>query len=218
MRISTAMKRIIDFLMMSALLFLMSYSLVSDVAHEWVGIGMFLLFVAHLALNRKWIHSIHRGRYPAYRFFQTALVLLCFLAMVGLMASGVILSKHAFSFLHIRGWSAAARQIHMICSYWGFVLMSLHLGLHWNILLGMVKPFQTKLFRVLGWLTAAYGGYAFFKRDLPEYLFLRTHFAFFDYEEPVLLFFLDYLAIMALFIFCAHYGSYIIRKHSGVKV
>ena len=42
-----------------------------------------------------------------------------------------------------------------------------------------------------------YGAYAFVKRGFPEYLFAKTMFAFFDYSEPVLLFLLDYLAVMA---------------------
>ena len=37
------------------------------------------------------------------------------------------------------------------------------------------------------------------KRGFPEYLFAKTMFAFFDYSEPVLLFLLDYLAVMAAY-------------------
>jgi hypothetical protein len=38
-----------------------------------------------------------------------------------------------------------------------------------------------------------------------EYLFLRTHFVFFDDSEPLIFFFIDYLAIMGLFVFIGHY-------------
>ena len=46
---------------------------------------------------------------------------------------------------HIEGAAKAAkgpafaRRLHILGSYWGFLLMSLHLGLHWNAVLGMVK-------------------------------------------------------------------------------
>ena len=33
----------------------------------------------------------------------------------------------------------------------------------------------------------------------PAYMFFRTSFAFFDYSEPRIFFFLDYLAVMILF-------------------
>ncbi len=125
-------KRAVDLLMTAALLLLMSYSLIGEAAHEWIGMGMFLLFIAHLILNRKWVGSLRRGRWSAYRIVQTILVALCFLTMVGSAASGIILSSYIFAGLRIRGWSALARQAHMLCSYWGFLLMSLHLGLHWR--------------------------------------------------------------------------------------
>ena len=196
--------------MTAALLLLMPYSLVGEAAHEWIGVGMALLFVLHLALNGKWIRSLGKGRYSAYRILQTVLAALCLLTMVGLMASGIILSRHVFSALRIRGLSAIARQVHMAGSFWGFVFMNLHLGFHWTMVLNTIRRVavtQTRGFRALGWLTAAYGAYAFWKRGFPDYLLLRTHFLFLDHEEPILFFFLDYLAIMVLFVFCAYDGS-----------
>ena len=38
-----------------------------------------------------------------------------------------------------------------------------------------------------------------------EYLFLRTHFVFLADSEPLIFFFIDYLAIMGLFVFIGHY-------------
>ena len=106
----------------------------------------------------------------------------------------------------------------MLCSYWGFLLMSLHLGLHWSMILTAVRRFsKAQWLRWLGWLTAACGVYALWKRGLPKYLFLRTHFAFFDYGEPVLFFFADYLAIMRLFIFCGYYGSRLLNRNKKQK-
>ena len=213
------LKRAVDFLMTAALLLLMSYSLIGEAVHEWIGMGIFLLFIAHLVLNRKWIGSLGKGQWSAYRSVQTVLATLCFLAMAGLMVSGIILSNYIFAGLRIRGWSAPARQAHLLCSYWGFLLMSLHLGLHWGMVLTTVRRFfKAKRLRWLGWLTAAYGVYAFGKRELPEYLFLRTHFVFFDYEEPVLFFFADYLAIMGLFIFCGYYGCHLLTRRKKLNL
>lgn len=209
------LRRVVDLLMAVALLLLMSYSLIGEAAHEWIGIGMFLLFVLHLILNRNWIAGLRKGRCSAYRVVQTVLVLLCFQAMVGLMASGIILSQHVFPALHIRGLSDAARQLHMLCSFWGFGFMSLHLGLHWSAILHMANRFavtKRPVFRLLGWLTAAYGVYAFGKRRFPGYLLQQTHFLFLDYEEPLIFFFADHLAIMGTFIFCAHYGKRLLTR------
>ena len=31
----------------------------------------------------------------------------------------------------------AARQVHMFCAYWGFAVMSVHIGMHWNMAVTM---------------------------------------------------------------------------------
>ena len=180
-------KRAVDLLMTAALPLLMPYSLIGEAAHEWIGMGMFLLFAAHLVLNRKWIGSLGKGRWPAYRTVQTVIVALCFLTMVGLMASGTILSNHLFSGLHIRGQNAPARQVHMAGSFWGFVFMSLHLGLHWGMVLNALRQpagIQAWILRVLGWLTAAYGAYAFLSAVFLIICFCKRIFCFWIMKNP----------------------------------
>ena len=130
-------KIIADILMTAALLFLMPYGMVGEAAREWIGAGMFLLFILHHILNRKWLGNIGKGRYTPYRILQTVLVVLVLICILGSMISGIILSRHVFTFLGIRGLSSPARVIHMTCAYWGFVLMSLHLGIHWGMMTGM---------------------------------------------------------------------------------
>lgn len=203
-----------DAAMTALLLLLMAYSLIGPQTHEWLGIGMALLFVIHHILSRKWTRSILQGRYPAFRILQTVLALCVLLSMVGSMVSGVILSRYALSFLPISGGRAFARTLHMLSAYWGFVCMSLHLGFHWNIMLrlagrnmqNMSIP-RTWLLRGLGILIAAYGIYAFVKRDIGSYMLLKTQFVFFDFEEPLGLFLLDYAGAMGLFVWLGHYGT-----------
>lgn len=54
---------------------------------------------------------------------------------------------------------------------------------------------------------AGYGVYAFGKNQILSYMFLTTHFVFFDFEKPIGLFFAEYIVIMGLFAFLAHYIS-----------
>lgn len=76
-----------------ALLLLMAYGLVGESAHEWIGMGMFALFVAHHILNRKWLLAVGKGKYTPIRMVQTALVGIIFLSMSGSMISGCVFSK-----------------------------------------------------------------------------------------------------------------------------
>lgn len=213
---------------MTIVLLLMPYELVGQVAHEWLGIIIFVLFIAHHILNGNWSRNLLKGKYTPLRIWQAILVLLVLAAMVGSMVSGIILSRHVLSFLPIDGGRSFARKLHMIAAYWGFALMSLHLGLHWGMIMGMAgKAFQTPsaarrwVGRLLAFVVAGYGVYAFGKRGFGNYMLLRNQFVFFDFEEPLLFFFLDYIAIMGLFIFIGNYIcaglKYISRKQKKAE-
>ena len=207
----------VDAAMTVALLLLMAYGLVGEAAHEWIGMGMFALFVAHHVLNRRWIQAVPRGRYTPLRIVQTALAGLIFLCMVGSMISGIVLSRHVFAFLPRHGGYELAGKLHILCAYWGFVLMSLHLGMHWNMVLTMMRkhltPFKphTWCLRLLAYLWAAYGAVAFVRRDVWRYLLLKSHFVFFDYTEPLVRFLLDYLAVMSLFVLAGYWLARALR-------
>ena len=43
-----------DVLMTISLLLLMPYSLLSETAHEWIGMARLILFIFHHVLNRRW--------------------------------------------------------------------------------------------------------------------------------------------------------------------
>lgn len=219
----TKIKVIIDVLMTVALLFLMPYEMIGEALHEWIGAGIFLLFVIHHILNRKWIGNIPKGRYTPLRIVQTVLVVLILAGMLGSMISGIILSRHVFAFFKISGGTAIARVMHMTCAYWGFVLMSLHMGLHWSMMMGMARKafpgsssFGKWMVRIAGFAIAGYGLYAFIKREIGSYMLMQIHFVFFDYEEPVIFFLLDYMAAMALFVFTGHYLCEVIKK-KGIR-
>ncbi|MCM1193135.1 MAG: DUF4405 domain-containing protein [Lachnospiraceae bacterium] len=206
----------IDLAMTVLLPLLMAYEMIGSAVHEWLGMAMFLLFILHHILNFYWHKSLFKGSYTALRMFGTVIDLLLLLFMIGLMASGLILSRHIFVFLPITGGRATARVVHLIASYWAFALMSLHAGLHGNMIMGMIRnvtktsgqsAIRTIVMRSAAVIVALYGGYAFVKRQMAEYMFLRSHFVFFDFEESILFFLMDYAAMMGLFAALGYYAS-----------
>ncbi len=212
-------KIVTDIAMTIALLLLMTYELIGQMAHEWIGIGMFVLFVLHHILNGKWSKNLLKGKYTALRGVQTALVVLVLLSMLGSMVSGMMLSRHALSFLPISGGRSFARSLHMLSAYWGFVFMSLHLGFHWSMMMGVARKLVKKPSEIRKWVLRAvavcitgYGVYAFIKRDIGNYMLLKNQFVFFDFEEPLILFLLDYIASMGLFVTVGHYLSETLKK------
>ena len=223
MKPAAAAKMIVDGMMTLGLLFLMGYQLWGESAHEWAGAGMLLLFLVHNFLNRSWYRNLFRGRFTPMRLVQIGVNMLLLTAMLAQMYSGIVMSRHVFAFLPIDGGMAAARRLHILGAYWGFVLMSVHLGLHWNMFLnragrrgaGRLPRLSRPALFLAGLAIAAYGLSVFIRRDFPVYMFLRTEFVFLDYDEPVWLFYLDYICLMGFWVFLAHYVSKGLRKVSA---
>lgn len=204
------------------LLLLMSYERIGQSTHEWLGIGLFLLFILHHYLNRNWHKNIFNGKYSSIRIFQTVLDIILFILMVGSMISGIILSRHVFSMLPIHGGRSLGRVLHMLCVYWGFVCMSVHIGLHWNMISQMIKKHVNKslhkwISRLLLGVMVIYGIFAFINRNIGSYMLLKTRFVFIDFEESILLFIFNYIIIMGLFVFIGHVISNFLRKNQIQK-
>lgn len=90
--------------------------------------------------------------------------------------------------------------------------MTFHLGLHWNMMIRRIKWSSRKGCFYVATLIALYGLWVLVKRDIGTYLFLRTEFVFLDYGESRTLFYLDYLAMMGLFIYLAHYVGKFLQR------
>lgn len=191
---------------------LMAYSLVGEAVHEWMGIFMFLIFIIHHVLNFSWYRNLFQGHYSASRILRTIFDLFLIPVMLVLPVSGIMMSRHIFSGLVSR--LSFARTAHLFASYWGFVLMSLHIGLHWRMAAGMAGNLRGRkkmgrcgalVFRVMAIFISLYGVYAFVRRKIGSYMFLQNQFVFFDFREPRILFFVDYLVVMCLFAVCGYY-------------
>ena len=72
----------VDIGMTIVLLFLMTYEMIGQAFHEWLGIGMFLLFIIHHVLNRRWFGVLLKGKYTPFRIWQTVLVVSVLLSMI----------------------------------------------------------------------------------------------------------------------------------------
>ena len=231
MKPKAVIKLAVDVFMTLALLFLMGYQFWGEAPHEWVGAGMFLLFVAHHLLNGRWHKTLFKGKYSALRTVTLCVDLLLLLAMLAQMYCGIVMSRYVFAFLPGTGGMSLARRLHILEAYWGFLLMSVHLGLHWNMILGMLRKAlkiksKTKSPSMIafaaGLTISGYGIWVFISRGFPTCLFLKSEFVFLDYSEPKIFFYMDYLALMGLCIFIAHYSTKLMeqlqkrRSHNGI--
>lgn len=196
-------KKVTDVLMTVLLLCLMAYQVTGETLHEFGGIAITVLLIVHHILNFRWYKSLFKGKYNAYRVVTVAVNTLL-LASISLTAlCGMAMSSHAVPFLYGMLPVSFARRFHLAMSFWSFILMGLHLGLHipamtagfkWN---GRIKTAVAAIFAVV----SGTGFWLFVKNGIPDYIFFRTPFAFFDYEKAAALVFLENLAILTAFAF-----------------
>ena len=217
-------KWITDLALIAVLLLLMGYSLIGEEIHEWLGVGMLFLLIFHHAVNAPWHRNFKQGRYTPYRCVQTALIVLLLFTALGSLLSGLVLSQYVLDVLPPHGVSELARAVHLPCACWGFLLMSLHLGLHWSTVMGSVRritgprapsKYRTAALRLLAAAVSFYGLHAFFRSGLPDCLLLRSHFLFFPPDQTVPRFLMDDAAVMGLFLAIAHYGGMFLRRRSA---
>lgn len=195
---------VIDSAMILILPLLMAYSLLSEKYHECLGIAMGLLFLSHHMINYRWWKTLFKGKYTASRILNTVINILLTFYMILQPLSGIAISKYVLKGISF-GLAALFRSLHMTLAYWGFVLMSFHLGLHVVNMKAKLQIRNTKIFAVIFFLIGMYGIYAFYSRGFFDYLYLRVMFVYFDYSESLLLFYFDYLSVMVLFAQLAYY-------------
>ncbi|MDD3219037.1 MAG: flavodoxin [Lachnospiraceae bacterium] len=218
-------KIVLDVIMSIALLFLMAFQVTGDKYHEWIGAGMLVLFVIHNLLNAGWYKALFKGKYSVHRVLRTIVNLLVLAAIILTGYSGIVMSRFVFDFLPIDGGMATARKLHLAGSYWAFVLMSVHLGMHWNMMIGKLGVKRTTeqtenkiliwVLRIAAAVIVVYGAVLFGQSEIFRNMFFQNEFAILDYETPGALIILQNLAMMSAWIFVGHYLSKGIAKISA---
>lgn len=214
MNTKTKIKTAADILMTAALPVFMCYSIVGETAHEVIGIAMFCLFILHHILNFGWLKTLFNGRYDLRRSVNTAVNALVFVCMIGLMYSGIVVSKHIFTIVHIGG-AMFARTVHMLCAYWGLVLMSLHLGMHISQMAARIKLKIKALIwtlRIIFGVVGAVGIYEFIQFRFADYMFGKVQFVFIDTSASAVLTTLQYLTFMVLFAYVGYILQILLKK------
>ena len=178
----------LDILLLGNLVFLMAYPLFDMRYHVAGGIFFFILLAIHHWLNRRWGKSLSRGRWTGRRLLETVVNAGLAVIFLLLLYSGLYFMQRNLSLHVLPGSMMMARAI--------------HLGLHGQMVISLCRKWTgnrswaIRGMSLLMMLMTAYGIWAFIHRQWSDYLFLQTHFIFFDFMEKPLPFFADHLAIL----------------------
>ncbi|GMO33389.1 MAG: DUF4405 domain-containing protein [Termitinemataceae bacterium] len=204
---------IIDIAMTLLILCAYAYRITGDAAHEWIGICVFVLFVAHNVINRTWYKTIFKGKYTPRRALMTSCNAALVFTFSVVLITGLLQSRAVLAFLHLPG-GILLRQIHTTAAYWGLPLIGVHLGLNWGMVVNGTRKMlgasgenrvRTKAAKVTAFVFAAFGVWASFDRDMFAKLFLGFSFDYWDESRPAILFFAAMLSIMAVYVFVTYY-------------
>ncbi len=192
------LKIIIDILMYLIFIILMGHYITENLIHEILGTIMFILFIVHHILNIKFYKTIFKGKYTFKRISIIITDLILLICMVGMILSSINISSNIFAFLNIP-ITIFGRKLHMISTSWGFVVMSIHLGLHLGLPISKInKKMKDNTFEYVYYfiliLISIYGLYSFIKLDYISDMFAINDFKYYDYDELPIIFYLHTLS------------------------
>lgn len=131
-------KVFIDIVMYIALILLMCEHSLVGLTHEVLGIILFILFIMHNALNYRWYKLILKRKINPKMIPSLIINFLIFVTLIILILSSFMISGYVFKGL-ISSNAMLARGLHMISSIWLYILVSIHLGLHLNVMIYKIK-------------------------------------------------------------------------------
>ncbi|MDO5562358.1 MAG: DUF4405 domain-containing protein [Synergistaceae bacterium] len=210
----------IDLAMTALMLLSIAYQLTGGRAHEMIGAALFALFILHNFLNWRWYCALAKGKYDLRRAMSATVNMLLVCDMAALIVTSVMISRTLAPYLAIpHGFMT--RQVHTFTAFWGLVLMSVHLGMHWEMILAMLRKtagadragrWLTIVLRVMTALIFAYGVKSSFDLDVGSKLTMRATFSYWDFENETPLFFAAYLSIMGVYICVVYYVLKLVKR------
>lgn len=182
------MRKIIDILMMILLLLVMAYPFTGQSIHIVLGIMMVVCFIIHHYLNRRWYMSLFKGKMTPIKAVVIGINSLLLICVLAIALSGLTLA----GYIPLMSYYLA-RKIHLICSYWSYLLMGLHVGLHVRVN-GLIKN------KIVIYVLLILGVILFIKNQFIVYLFHLSDFLYVSDQMNIVLYIVEYFVIFILFV------------------
>ena len=213
MKANQIIMRTIDLIMTGDLLFLMALQVTQQLAHEWIGIAMTGLFIVHHIFNYKYYKTIFKGKYSFLRIFQLVICVLLLAAFITTAFSGMTMSRYATPFMNGLLKASDARKLHLAISYWSFVLMGVHIGMHFGII---TSKLPKGIFRIISAViisgVSVWGFMLFLDENIFEYMLMQMHFAFLDYDKAPWLVIVENLVMLISWAFMTYLLSLFVKS------
>lgn len=148
-------KILLDIIMIILMIILMNLKIVGLKLHEMIGISIALLFIIHKIINYKVLKSMKnlflKNKLKAKSKIMFILDIILFILVVLSIITGIMISKVLFSIPLIK--RDLFITLHHFFSWWSFILISIHLGIHLDIFINYLKKkiliFNNKILKIL---------------------------------------------------------------------
>ncbi|MEV5030240.1 DUF4405 domain-containing protein [Paenibacillus sp. LPE1-1-1.1] len=210
----------IDVTMTVLMLVAMAYQMTGILIHEVVGVILLVLFIAHNILNRRWYKTLLKGKFDLRRILSIMVNLLFLVSMAAVLISSIPISREVLTFIPIKN-DTIFMQIHVMTSYWGFIIMAVHIGMSWGTIINAMRRMtgitgsstvRTFLLRILAVFIVVFGVQTSFERNLGTKLVVYDPFGSFGFDDSAIIFIMDYLSIKGIYICGTHYAVKFIQK------
>lgn len=178
-----------------------------NIFHEVAGTAMLVLLVAHNVFNRCWYAGLGRRPLDARSVINRAVVLCLATIMLTLLVTSVMVSNTLFSALALDS-SFRAKQLHALAAYWGLIIVAVHVGMRWTLLMGVARrgfgiksasSVRTWVLRLAALAIAIQGIRSSFALNIGSKLFLQPLPDWWDFGESSAGFFLHCFAVAGLY-------------------
>ncbi|WP_313352370.1 DUF4405 domain-containing protein [Paracoccus sp. (in: a-proteobacteria)] len=129
---------LLDFTAVGLFVVALAYWWLDNLTHEVVGTAFFALLIAHNVFNRRWYGAVKKGRYDPARALNTIVIAGMAISMLILLATSVSISQDVFATLVLDG-AFALRAAHVFTAYWALVLLAVHLGTRWPVVMNVTR-------------------------------------------------------------------------------
>lgn len=210
---------LLDFLSVLIIIACLAYWWLDNLSHEIFGTALFALVISHNVFNRRWYGSAARGKRDAVRVFNIVTIVCLAMAMVLMLVTSLLISRDLFTFMALDG-AFAVREIHMFAGYWVLLIIAIHLGTRWVVVMhvcreaaGLSAPSRVRsaILKLAALAIGLWGVKSSFEMAFGSKLMLTYALDMWDFNESVLGFFVNYAAIVGLYAGLTHYGLRVVR-------
>jgi hypothetical protein len=219
------LRLLLDLLAAGLLVLGLAYYWLDNLSHELMGTAMFALIILHNVFNRRWYGTASRTQRSLQGGLNILSIVMLAIAMVALLVTSLMISQSLFRFLPLDG-GYSARQIHSLAGYWAVIVVSVHVGLRWSMIMGVVRNLcgirstsmaRSVFLRLLAFGIAAYGVHSASVIGLGAKLTATVTMDYWDFTVATLPFFIHLGAIIGLCVLASHYLATALRYFKRVR-